>query len=81
MAKYNILPKKEKAAKYQTLLSEETKDRLHDEILRLLVSERKILVIVLRNLPMNSIPIQGMFLQFVLPDSTRTTPSWLTIIG
>lgn len=41
MAKYNILPKKEKAAKYQTLLSEETKDRLHDEILRLLVSERK----------------------------------------
>ena len=41
MAKYNILPKKEKAAKYKTLLSEETKDRLHDEILRLLVSERK----------------------------------------
>ena len=41
MAKYNIQPKKEKTAKYQTLLSEETKDRLHDEILRLLVSERK----------------------------------------
>ena len=41
MAKYNILPKKEKSAKYQTLLSEETKDRLRDEILRLLVTERK----------------------------------------
>lgn len=41
MAKYNIQPKKEKNAKYQALLSEETKDRLHDEILRLLVSERK----------------------------------------
>lgn len=41
MAKYNIQPKKEKSARYQTLLSEETKDRLHDEILRLLVSERK----------------------------------------
>lgn len=41
MAKYNIQPKKEKNARYQTLLSEETKDRLHDEILRLLVSERK----------------------------------------
>ena len=41
MAKYNILPKKEKAAKYQALLSEETKDRLQDEILRLLVTERK----------------------------------------
>lgn len=41
MAKYNIQPKKEKLARYQTLLSEETKDRLHDEILRLLVSERK----------------------------------------
>mgnify|MGYP007050593267 CR=1 FL=1 len=27
MAKYNIQPKKEKSARYQTLLSEETKDR------------------------------------------------------
>ena len=41
MAKYNILPKKEKAARYQTLLSEETKDRLQDEIIRLIVTERK----------------------------------------
>ncbi len=41
MAKYNIQPKKEKVARYQTLLSEETKDRLRDEILRLVVTERK----------------------------------------
>lgn len=41
MAKYNIQPKKEKKARYQTLLSEETKDRLRDEILRLIVTERK----------------------------------------
>lgn len=41
MAKYNILPKKEKSARYQTLLSEETKDRLRDEIIRLIVTERK----------------------------------------
>lgn len=41
MAKYNIQPKKEKLARYQTLLSEETKDRLHDDILRMLVSEQK----------------------------------------
>ena len=41
MAKYNIQPKKEKMARYQTLLSEETKDRLHDDILRMLVSEQK----------------------------------------
>lgn len=41
MAKYNIQPKKEKLARYQALLSEETKDRLHEEILRKLVSERK----------------------------------------
>ncbi len=41
MAKYNIQPKKEKSARYQTLLNEETKDRLRDEILRLIVTERK----------------------------------------
>ena len=41
MAKYNIQPKKEKTARYQTLLSEETKDRLRDEIIRLIVTERK----------------------------------------
>ena len=41
MAKYNIQPKKEKIARYQALLSEETKDRLRDEILRLIVTERK----------------------------------------
>ncbi len=41
MTKYNLKPKKEKMAKYQILLSEETKDRLHDEILRILVKERK----------------------------------------
>ena len=41
MAKYNIQPKKEKSARYQTLLSEETKDRLRDEIIRLIVTERK----------------------------------------
>lgn len=41
MAKYNIQPKKEKSARYQTLLSEETKDRLRDEIIRLIVAERK----------------------------------------
>ncbi len=41
MAKYNIQPKKEKNARYQTLLSEETKDRLRDEILRLIVTERR----------------------------------------
>lgn len=41
MAKYNISPKKEKVARYQTLLSEETKDQLRDEILRILVTERK----------------------------------------
>ena len=41
MAKYNIQPKKEKAARYQALLNEETKDRLRDEILRVLVTERK----------------------------------------
>ncbi len=41
MAKYNIQPKKEKIAKYQAMLSEETKDRLRDEILRILVTERK----------------------------------------
>lgn len=41
MTKYNLKPKKEKTAKYQTMLSEETKDRLHDEILRILVTEKK----------------------------------------
>ena len=41
MAKYNIQPKKEKIARYQALLSEETKDRLRDEILRLIVTERR----------------------------------------
>lgn len=41
MAKYNITPKKEKNAHYQTLLSEETKDRLRDEILRIVVTEGK----------------------------------------
>lgn len=41
MAKYNLKPKKEKTAKYQMMLSEETKDRLHDEILRILVTEKK----------------------------------------
>ena len=41
MAKYNITPKKEKNARYQTLLSEETKDRLRDEILRIVVTEGK----------------------------------------
>ncbi len=41
MAKYNIQPKKEKNARYQNLLSEETKDRLRDEIIRLIVTERK----------------------------------------
>ncbi len=41
MTKYNLKPKKEKAAKYQDLLSEETKDRLQDEILRIVVKERK----------------------------------------
>ena len=41
MAKYNITPKKEKNARYQTLLSEETKDRLKDEILRIVVTEGK----------------------------------------
>ena len=41
MAKYNLKPKKEKTARYQMMLSEETKDRLHDEILRVLVTEKK----------------------------------------
>ena len=41
MPKYNIQPKKEKSARYQNLLSEETKDRLRDEIIRLIVTERK----------------------------------------
>lgn len=41
MSKYNLKPKKEKNAKYQTLLSEETKDRLRDEILRIVVTEKK----------------------------------------
>lgn len=41
MTKYNLKPKKEKEAKYQILLSEETKDRLRDEILRIIVKERK----------------------------------------
>lgn len=41
MAKYNIQPKKRRSARYQTLLSEETKDRLRDEIIRLIVTERK----------------------------------------
>ena len=41
MTKYNLKPKKEKQAKYQTLLNEETKDRLRDEILRIIVTERK----------------------------------------
>lgn len=41
MAKYNITAKKERTAKYQNLLSEETKDRLRDEILRIIVTERR----------------------------------------
>lgn len=41
MAKYNIQPKQEKQARYQDLLCEETKDRLRDEILRIIVSEHK----------------------------------------
>ena len=41
MAKYNFTPKKDKNAKYQALLSEETKDRLRDEILRIIVTEGK----------------------------------------
>ena len=41
MTKYNITPKKEKNARYQALLNEETKDRLRDEILRIVVTERK----------------------------------------
>ena len=41
MAQYNIQPKKEKLEIYQSMLSEETKDRLRDEILRVLVTERK----------------------------------------
>lgn len=41
MTKYNIQPKKERSARYQSMLSEETKDRLRDEILRLIVTERK----------------------------------------
>ena len=36
-----IFNPKEKTARYQTLLSEETKDRLRDEIIRLIVTERK----------------------------------------
>lgn len=41
MAKYNITPKKEKVARYQSLLSEATKDKLRDEILRIVVTERR----------------------------------------
>ena len=41
LSKFKIQPKKEKSARYQTLLSEETKDRLRDEIIRLIVTERK----------------------------------------
>ena len=41
MTKYNLKPKKEKNARYQTLLNEETKDRLYDEMLRIIVKERK----------------------------------------
>ena len=52
MAKYNIQPKKEKIARYQSMLSEETKDRLRDEIIRVLVTERstRTQTIVPRNL-------------------------------
>ena len=41
MTQYNLKPKKEKNARYQTLLNEETKDRLYDEMLRIIVKERK----------------------------------------
>ncbi len=41
MAKYNIQPKKDKVARYQNLLSEETKDKLYNQILRILVGEGK----------------------------------------
>ena len=41
ITKYNIKPKNEKNAKYQSLLSDETKDRLRDEILRIIVQEKK----------------------------------------
>ena len=67
--------KKEKMARYQTLLSEETKDRLHDDILRMLVSEQKY-----KDPAYNSRrlaedfgeQIPATFLLFVQQDSTRT---------
>lgn len=78
MAKYNITPKKEKNARYQTLLSEETKDRLRDEILRIVVTEGKYKDkdYNTRKLAEDCIPIQDMYLLFVLLVSTRTILSW-----
>ena len=40
MAKYNLKTKKERVARYQTLMSEETKDYLKDEILKMMVNDR-----------------------------------------
>lgn len=39
MAKYNLTPKKEKVARYQTLLSDKLKDSLYEGILRIIVAE------------------------------------------
>lgn len=41
MAKYNLTPKKEKVARYQTLLSDKLKDSLYEGILRIIVAEGK----------------------------------------
>ena len=41
MAKYNLTPKKEKVARYQTLLSDKLKDCLYEGILRIIVAEGK----------------------------------------
>ena len=82
MAKYNIQPKKEKTARYQTLLSEETKDRLRDEIIRLIVTERKY-----KDPEYNSkklaedLILTLVIFQLCVPlDSTRIILSWSMII-
>ena len=41
MAKYNYTPKREKVARYQTLLSDKLKDSLYEGILRIIVAEGK----------------------------------------
>ena len=81
MAKYNLTPKKEKVARYQTLLSDKLKDCLYEGILRIIVAEGKYKdkTYNTRKLAADLNTNARIYLQFVPHDCTRTIRNSSTI--